>query len=94
MPFGDKLFAFSLLRWHFGGWRIMDSNARVQLWQDNLGVNIMAFRDIKVFGKSETLLDYGVAHIGEMSAFVQAGNTRPVCLYSSNRRYLAGLTLR
>jgi len=72
----------------------MDSNARVQLWQDNLGVNIMAFRDIKVFGKSETLLDYGVAHIGEMSAFVQAGNTRPVCLYSSTRCYLAGLTLR
>ena len=57
-------------------------------------MNLLAFRDIKVFGKSETLLDYGVAHIGEMSAFAQAGNTRPVCLYSSNRRYLAGLTLR
>ena len=49
----------------------------------------MAFGDIKVFGKSETLLDYEVAHISKMSAFVWAGNptistqaenTRPVCI--------------
>jgi hypothetical protein len=63
----------------------------------------LAFRDIKVLGKSETLLNYRVEYIGEMSAFVQAGNpaistqaenTRPVCLYSSIRRYLAGFTFR
>ena len=63
----------------------------------------MAFRDIKVLGKSETLLNYRVEYIGEVSAFVQAGNptistqagySRPVCLYSSNRCYLAGFTLR
>ncbi len=63
----------------------------------------MAFRDIKVLGKSETLLNYRVEYIGEMSAFVQAGNTtistqagstRPVCLYSLNRCYLAGFALR
>ena len=34
----------------------------------------LAFRDIKVLGKSETLLNYRVEYIGEMSAFVQAGN--------------------
>jgi len=37
-------------------------------------MNKMAFRDIKVLGKSETLLNYRVEYIGEMSAFVQAGN--------------------
>ncbi len=34
-----------------------------------------AFCDIKVLGKSETLLNCRVIDIGEMSAFVQAGNT-------------------
>ena len=40
-----------------------------------LDINEMAYCDIKVLGKSETLLNYRVEYIGEMSAFVQAGNT-------------------
>jgi hypothetical protein len=54
-----------------------------------ISLYFLAISDIKVFGNSETLLDYEVAHIGKMSAFAdpnistQAGNSRPVCLYSS-----------
>ena len=43
--------------------------------KSKLRLHNLTFRDIKVLGKSETLLNYRVEYIGEMSAFVQAGNT-------------------